>query len=177
MNHVHCKASEKAVLQHFANLRKMMIKHHEIDNLAEFVMHALCAGPCLHIDKAVYFVNNPDFKILRGVTGYHQKEQNHLLQNSWDNQEDFVQSMHNSKFNQKVKGAQHDHFYKGDISEKRVVQKLVDDFEFEQPVHHVFDVKYANHGLLIYQLSDNGHKHNQDYFIDSLYYLGFCPVI
>lgn len=176
MNSGHCQASEKAMLQHLGNLRKMIVCHHQLDNLADFVMHALCSGPCLHIDKAAYFVNNPDFKILKGLVGYNQKDAHALLQDRWQEQEKFNNGMKNSLFHQKVRATEQEHFEKGTKSELYAVAKLADKLEIANPQYYIWDTKHENHGLIIYQPLLEHVNHPQEHFLDSLYYLSFCPV-
>lgn len=169
-----CQVSEGKLLQHLGNLRKMIVHNHELENLSEFVLHELCAGPCLNINKAAYFVNNPDFKILRGVTGYSKQESQ--VYDAWNNQKQFAETMQNSTFNQKVRSCSQGNFDKGDRSEKYIMDKLADQLEIENPEYHVWNLKHANHGLLIYDPSKDDINHLQEHLFDSLHYLGFCPV-
>lgn len=169
-----CQAPEGKLLQHLGNLRKMIVHNHELENLSEFVLHDLCNGPCCNLNKAAYFINNPDFKILKGVAGYHQKELK--LSDSWNNQKQFIASMKNSAFNQKVRNRLQENFERGQISEQYLVRKLADYLEIENPAYHIWDLKHANHGLLIYEPLQEQAAHVQNHLHDSLYYLSFCPV-
>jgi hypothetical protein len=169
-----CQASEGKLLQHLGNLRKMIVHNHELENLSEFVLYDLCNGPCCNVTKAAYFINNPDFNILKGVAGYHKKELH--VSNSWNEQKQFIGSMRNSLFNQKVRNRLQESFAKGEISEQYLVRKLADFLEIENPGYHVWDLKHANHGLLIYESLQNQQAHVQEHLHDSLYYLSFCPV-
>lgn len=166
-----CQVPERKLLQHLGNLRKMIVHNHELENLSEFVLHELCSGPCLHINKAAYFINNPDFKVLRGVTGYHKQASQIYVQDAWNNQKQFVASMKDSSFNQKVRSNVLENFEQGRKSEKYSVEKLADQLEITNPAYHVWNLKHANQGLLIYDA-----QHMQDHLLESLYYLSFCPV-
>ena len=176
MENKSCKVSEGQLLQHLGNLRKMIVHNHELENLSEFVLHDLCSGPCLNVGKAAYFINNPDFKALRGITGYDQHEPQAQLHDTWNNQKQFIASMKDSSFNQKVRRSSQESFEKGKNSEKYMVQKLADKLEIENPAYHVWNLKHANHGLLIYEPTIHDAHHDQEHLLDSLYYLGFCPV-
>ncbi len=165
---------DQHILQHLDALRKNIVRHHNLTNLSEFVLHDLCTGPCFSVNKAAYFVNNPDFKFLRGIAGYVSDESS-LVSNPWENQKDFISFMQSSKFNQKVRSSHHDYFDEiSDINEG-LIRKFADDLEIEKPAYHVWNLKHDNHGLLIYEsIADEelqAHQH-----IDSLYYLGFCPI-
>lgn len=176
MENKNCKVPEGQLLQHLGNLRKMIVHNHELENLSEFVLHELCSGPCFNINKAAYFINNPDFNALRGITGYHKQEPQGHLHDTWNNQKQFVISMKNSAFNQKVRGSLQTSFEKGQKSEKYMVQKLADQLEIKDPAYHVWNLKHANHGLLIYEPTVQDIRHAQEHLLDSLYYLSFCPV-
>ncbi|MBV8661029.1 MAG: hypothetical protein JO129_02705 [Candidatus Dependentiae bacterium] len=171
-----CQIPEAKLLQHLGNLRKMIVHNYELENLSEFVLHDLCSGPCFHVDKAAYFINNPDFKMLRGIAGYSKQEPHAQLHDTWNNQKQFITSMKDSAFNQKVRNNLHESFEKGKNSEKYMVQKLADQLEIENPAYHVWNLKHANHGLLIYDPLKHDIEHAQKHLFDSLYYLGFCPV-
>lgn len=175
MENKSCQAQEGKLLQHLGNLRKMIVHNHELENLSDFVLHDICTGPVFNINKAAYFINNPDFNMLRGVTGYHKQEQQSSLHDRWNNQKQFITSMKSSIFNQKVRNKLQESFEKGQISEQYMVRKLADYLEIENPAYHIWDLKHANHGLLIYEPS-LPLNHKQDYLLDSLYYLSFCPV-
>lgn len=170
------RALEVAVLQHLSNLRKMMVHHHELENLSEFVLHDLCAGPCFHVDKAAYFVNNPDFKMLRGITGYSRQEPHAQLQDAWSNQKQFISSMKDSSFNQKVRNNFYESFDRGADSEKYIVQKIADELEIANPAYHIWSLKHSNHGLLVYEPALHEEHVMHDHHLDALYYLSFCPV-
>ncbi len=168
--------SQAALLQHLGNLRKMIVHNHELENLSEFVLHDLCTGPCLHVDKAAYFINNPDFKMLHGITGYDKQESHAQLHDVWNNQKQFIAAMKDSNFNQKVRAHRYENFDKDKKSEKYMVEKLADQLEIANPAYHVWNLKHDNHGLLIYDgaAQESSHVHNNH--LDSLYYLSFCPV-
>jgi len=166
-------ATDQHILQHLHTLRKNIVRHHNLTNLSEFVLHDLCTGPCFHVNKAAYFINNPDFKFLRGVAGYSEHE-SCPLSNVWDNQKDFISFMQSSKFNQKVRTSHHDYFDTTSDINDELIKRFADELEIEKPAYHVWDLKHDNHGLLIYESMPDkqvAHEH-----IDSLYYLGFCPI-
>lgn len=176
MNNKSCQTPQEELLTHFGNLRKMMVHNHELENLSEFVLHQLCTGPCFQIEKAAYFVNNPDFKLLRGVTGYSKNDGHNQLHDTWNNQKQFIAAMKDSSFNQKVRSSLQENFEKGKSSEKDMVQRLADQLEIENPLYHVWNLKYANHGLLIYKPLLHDVSHQQEHLLNSLYYLSFCPI-
>jgi len=167
---------ELELLQHLTHLRKMIVHHHDLENISDFVLHDLCSGPCFDVNKAAYFINNPDFRMLRGITGYNKEEEHVRLHDRWNNQKEFIASIKNSNFNNLVRSKSHDHFEKSTPSQEYAVQKLADDLEIKNPAYHVWNLKHANQGLLIYEAKDDDAHHAQSHVRDALYYLSFCPV-
>lgn len=172
-----CQISQEKLLQHFGNIRKMMIHNHELDNLSEFVLHDLCTGPCFQVNKAAYFINNPDFDLVRGISGYYQQEPNVQVNDIWNNQKQFIAGMQGSTFNKKVRSHNlQGSFERGKNSEKYIIDKLADQLEINNPAYHIWNLKHANHGLLIYEPVVTDVQEVQDHLLDSFYYLGFCPI-
>lgn len=177
MENQNCQIPEGMVLQHLGKLRKMIVHHHDVENLSEFVLHELCKGPCFQVNKAAYFINNPDFNLLHGVAGYDHQESNAFVDDVWNNQQKFTTTMQTSSFNQKVrKHNKLQAFTLGHASEKYMADQLAEQLEIVKPAYHVWNLKHDNHGLLIYEPSTHHVKHTQDHLLDALYYLSFCPV-
>ncbi|AXK60138.1 hypothetical protein [Candidatus Chromulinivorax destructor] len=170
------ETKETKLLKHLGNLRKMIVNHHDLDNLSEFVLHDLCGQSCFNLNKAAYFINNPDFRCLQGVSGYHEQDVKNLAGNAWDNKKLFMAHMQNSPFNQKVRSNSTVNFEKGKASEKYMADKLADELEINNPLYVTWDLKHANHGLLIYEAPEQEIIHVKDHLFDALYYLSFCPV-
>lgn len=171
------ETKEAKLLKHLGNLRKMIVTNHDLDNLSEFVLHDLCTQSCFNLNKAAFFVNNPDFNLLQGVSGYHEKELQGLSGNSWGNQKLFMSHMQNSPFNQKVRNNCTTNFEKGKASsEKYMADKLADELEINNPSYFTWDLKHANHGLLVYEAPQVEAVHVKEHLFDSLYYLSFCPL-
>ena len=170
------ETKEGKLLKHLGNLRKMIVSNHELDNLSEFVLHDLCTQSCFNLNKAAYFINNPDFRCLQGISGYHDKDLQGIVGNSWNNPKLFMSQMQNSPFNQKVRNNCTTNFEKGKASEKYMADKLADELEIKNPLYITWDLKHANNGLFIYEAPEQEVSHVREHLFDSLYYFGFCPV-
>lgn len=163
--------SEKNLLYHVGALPKLMLGNHMRDDLASFVLHELCSKKGFGLGKAAFFINNPDFKLLKGVTGYHEPEAYNGI--SWENHEDFVKHMQQANFHTKVRAHQGTHL--GENSGGLSLNQLQDTFEFEQLGAHVWDLKHDNQGIFLFEKQDCG-KIVDDHLADFVQYLGFCPV-
>ena len=153
-----------------------MVDNHDLDNLSEFVLHDICTQSDFNLNKAAYFVNNPDFRCLQGISGYYDKDLQGLSGNSWNNQKQFISHMQNSPFNQQVRNNCKTHFEKGKASEQYMAQKLADELEINNPLYVTWDLKYANNGLFIYEAPKQEDLYIKEHLFDSLYHLSFCPT-
>src|SRR5438445_11567888 len=83
-------------------LPRKMLQLHGLDNVTDFVLHELCSKDCFNMPKAAYFVDNPAFNCLKGVVGIAGTELQGV-ENIWANPDQFVQTVAQSPFNQKVR--------------------------------------------------------------------------
>lgn len=172
-----CQVSQEKMLHYLTHLRKMIVKHHELDNLSDFVLHDLCTGPCFQVNKAAYFVNNPDFNLVRGITGYDHHGLQKSVEDIWTYKDEFTLHMQDSSFNKKVRANRIEgSFELGKQSEKYMVDKLADYLEIDNPSYHVWNLKHSNHGLVIYESGQDDFEHAKNHALDSFYYLSFCHM-
>lgn len=169
------QSKESTLLHRLGGFSKNIASNHHLENLSEFVLHDLCSGDLFNIPTAAYLVNNPDFSCMKGVAGYKQSE-SFKKGNNWDLPKDFTSHMKQSEFNQKVRMV-YDKAVKidGNGSEKSKMHELADQFEIENPSFHVWNMKYDNQGLLIFQKPediDMQHEH----MIHFVPMLAFCSV-
>ena len=152
-----------------------VIDNHHLENLSEFVLHDLCSDGLLNIGKAAYLVNNPDFLCMKGIAGWDKQELFNKGINC-DNQKDFTSHMRQSSFNKKVREINDLHAsMRSSTLDNHQITKLADQLEIEKPFCHVWHMKHANQGILIFE------KNNQDqelfehlpYFVSML---SFCPI-
>lgn len=167
--------AEKELLRQLGTLSKMMVQHHATNNLAQLVLHDLCSSS-FNIDKAAYFVNNPDFKCLKGVAGYEKKDAYLPKRTIWEEEEDFTSHMDRAQFNNQVRAYVTIHFEPTSMQPAHpVAYELAQKLSMKNPQHHVWTLKHDNQGLLVYELNGQApavHEHLPDY----LHYLGFCQI-
>src|SRR5207253_3050442 len=83
-------------------LPRKILQLHGLENVTDFVLHALCSNDCFNIPKAAYFVENPAFNCLKGVVGVSTAELQGV-DNIWTSPDQFMQMIAQSSFNQKVR--------------------------------------------------------------------------
>lgn len=166
---------EKELLARFGGFSKNMVKHHQLENLSEFVIHDLCSQDLFNINKAAYLVNNPDFKCLKGVAGYHQPE-SFRKDNSWQSHKAFTSHMKDSAFNNTVRSVSDRSLIMNDNRpEAVIIQDLVHRFDMRDPIYHTWDMKYDNQGIFIFERPEHSDI-VEDHLLNFLQILSFCSV-
>ena len=170
-NHIH----EGALLNQLGQVSRNLIGNHHLENLSEFFLHELCSRQMFDISKAAYLVNNPDFVCLKGVAGY-DKNKSFVSGNNWHLPKDFTQHMKESDFNNKVRALyQRSLQLDGLVVDQKELHRLADYFEIENPVYQLWNMKHANHGLLIFQKpTEENLKH--EYLMHFTPMFSFCSV-
>jgi hypothetical protein len=162
---------EKKLLYHLGSLPKLMLNHHMREDLIVFILHELCSENGFGLGKAAYFINNPDFKCLKGIAGHHSIEAYKGL--SSQDHESFSKHMSQAQFHNQVRSHQDNHIL--NISDKTSFNALQDRFEFEQLGSHVWNLKHNNQAIFLFE-KQNYDKIVDDHLFDFVQYLGFCPV-
>jgi len=166
---------EKELLARFGGFSKNMAKHHQLENLSEFIVHDLCSQDLFNINKAAYLVNNHDFKCLKGVAGYHHPEA-FRKDNSWQSQNDFTLHMKDAAFNNAVRSIEdRSIIIEDDRVEKNKIEDLMLKFQMKDPVFHVWDMKYDNQGIFIFERPEQSDI-VEDHLLNFLHVLSFCSV-
>lgn len=163
------------LLKKLSLLPRKIVQAHGTENVPEFVLHDLCNKNCFNLNKAAYFVDNPDFDWLKGVAGFSQAESFDDSNDIWSNRESFSQHMKDSSFNQQVRNLSLQSIKHGPSQVVDVVQKIALVLGLENPGYSSWSLKHDNHGLLVFEKPDQVFASEQD-MENGLYLLGFCPV-
>lgn len=146
------------------------------DNITELVMHELCNEYCFNLEKAAYLIDNPDFDCLKGIAGFARSEAYSAGQNIWDDPKKFTQHVQAASFNNKVRSYYRNSFTKQGESEEVVAKYIAKDLGLEEYGYLSWHMKHDNHGLFIYQKACADDTCADDYILDGLSLLGFCPI-
>lgn len=164
------------LLDRLGGVSSNIVHNHHLENLSEFVLYDLCSEDLFRVVKAAYLVNNPDFACMKGVAGYN-KHDNFSKGYSWQHPKDFTSHMRQSLFNQKVRQINDMNVAPGIInpSDKKYLHTLSDHLEIENPEFHLWNMKYDNQGILIFEKEDKNDQIFQHLpHFASMF--SFCPV-
>jgi hypothetical protein len=157
-------------------LPQKILSLHHMDNVTEFVLHELCSEHCLDIEKAAYFVDNPDFDCFRGIAGYAKDERYTNGESHWHTPDSFSDHMRTCLFNQKIRGISRGSFSRCSQDEQAVVDTIGKELGFKNPLCLKWNLKHNNNGILIINRSPARERELEDYLLKGLYLLGFCPI-
>ena len=140
--------SHAHVVDNLRRLPRKMLNLHGLDNVTEFVLHELCGKNCFNLQKAAYFIDNPDFNCLKGVVGVSSAEL-HDIEDIWTSPDAFTQQMVESPFNKQVRAfLAESHKRNGEPYEK-TAQAIAHELGLNNYGFYSWDMKHNNHGFLV----------------------------
>lgn len=164
------------VLECLNSLPRKIMAAHELENVSAFVLHDMCNERCFNMARAAYFVENPDFKCLKGIAGFCRDESCQKFESIWGDPALFSRFMLESAFNQKVRSILVDHNANPEPLPIYITQQLVPILGFQHPVWRTWGLKHYNQGLIVYDQTDERDELLEQYLENGLHMLGFCAV-
>jgi hypothetical protein len=177
MKHIVTEVEErkKRLADAISFMPRKILQLHGRDNVAEFVLHELGKKDNFNLARAAYIIDNPDFNCMKGVAGFSNQEVYSGSHEIWSEPEEFTRHMANSAFNNKVRGYATPSCKKKGCNDEQTVEQVSLDLGFSHPKWYSWDMKYDNHGLLVYEKAEED-SCDCDYLLDGLCLIGFCPV-
>lgn len=154
-------------------------KYHEVDGLADIVLHELCHDECFGLKKATYLIDNPDFNHLLGVSGFCDQDCCHHKHDMWMNPYTFKDDMKKAQFYNDVKNFLKDSLKKRDIdlANSKDITDLGKILGMKKPEFFSWDMKHGNHGLLIFERSNKPIDDWRSNLLSNFSaLLGFCGI-
>ncbi len=164
------------MLHHLSCLPRKIVQLHGHENVTEFVIHELCHEQCFNLEKAAYFVDNPDFDCLKGVVGYWRAQAYDPGADIWQNPDTFTVHMQSSPFNQKVRGMVRASIRAHGGSDQDIVNAVATDLEIKDPGYSCWNMKNDNHGIFVYEKSGCQGLCSDEDIANGLSLLSLCPV-
>ena len=148
---------DRCLVDLVTGLPRKILRYHNVDGLAQMVLHELGHDGGFGFQRATYLIDNPDFDHLRGVAGYSHQECKYHKDNIWDNPDCFRQDMEQAEFHNNVRSILNNSFKRNDINldDADDVRELGSQLGMEEPSFFSWDMKHGNHGLFIYEKDDN----------------------
>jgi hypothetical protein len=166
---------QKNILERLSMLPRKILSLHGHDHVAEMVLYELCNENCFNIDKAAYFIDNPDFDYLKGIAGHCRSEIMPPDTDIWQGPKELTESA----FSKKVRTLMHESSYKRKKNEQDTVGHIAQELDLSCHGFYAWPMKHDNHGIFIYERSHAGDENAQaqDKFLpEGVVLLSFCPV-
>jgi len=171
-----CLQRQHEVLRCLSNLPRMILLVSERNNVPEFVLHELCHPTCFNLSKAAFLVDNPDFDCMRGIVGLSRDEIDTLDSSVWESPDDFSLQMELSPFNQKVREVERSSSKRNGHSQKELIEVVADQLDLNQPSACYWNMKHDNHGILIFERAALEDQSLDEFLINGVSILSFCPI-
>lgn len=150
----------------------LALKDHETSH--SLVLFELCSDRCFKLEKAAYFVDNPDFDCSRGVAGFFVQEQPKNMADIWTDPELFSQQVKRSAFYQKVRTMQHASITKNNASV--IINAFARELGIAEPRTYIFPLRHDNFGVLVIEQRGFDAEDLHDFVEEGASLLGFCPL-
>jgi hypothetical protein len=168
-------AGEHAILSHLNHIAPHMLRLKDQHNLTEFVLHELCSDRGFQIDKAAYFIDNPDFNCLRGIAGFSRQDEYKTSCSIWENPHEFSSHMGQASFNQKVRGIARESVRKSCTDDAQIVKQMAQELGFSSCNYYSWDMKHDNHAIVLFE-SPKACDISDVYVKNGMALLSFCPL-
>lgn len=167
--------NEHSLLHHLNHMVPKMLQLKNQGHLPEFVLHELCGDRCFKLEKAAYFVDNPDFDCLKGVAGYFRNEGYPETSSIWEKPEEFSVHMGKASFNQQIKNFNRTSIRKDKVDDAELVKEMAKQFSFKNYNFYSWDMKHDNHGIFLFESPQDSHLVD-GYLKNGATLLSFCPL-
>ncbi len=164
------------VLKCLSKLPRMILLVSERNNVPEFVLHELCHPACFDLVKAAFLVDNPDFDCVHGIAGLARDEMDVTDSDIWDYPDDFSMQMQLSPFNQKVREVERASLQRNGGEQNELIADVANLLGLEQPSACYWNMKHDNHGILIFERAAFDDHGIDEYLINGVSMLSFCPI-
>lgn len=166
-----------AIYECLSYLPEKMILLHGVKSLPEFLLHELAGESVFNLDKAAYFVDNPDFDTFKGIAGYNKSERCTDCPNIWNQPDLFIDYMSKTNFNNKVRDISGNSIKRSGKNEKDFVSEVADRLEMANPHVYTWNMKHDNHGILLVEHTEmNKDLDLHDDIRRGACFLGLCPI-
>ncbi len=158
------------------SIPRKILHHHEVEGLPQIILHELADK--LNLKRASYLIDNPDFDCLKGVAGFCCNQKNTPDHDAWHDPHNFKKHIEQAEFNADMQKFLHASVKKkiGDYANKEDLIALGKNFGMENPQVYTWNMRHGNHGILIFETSDNHASVNNDLIDHATALLGLCPL-
>jgi hypothetical protein len=146
-----------------------ILKNYHLESLSQMVLHELGHQGCFGFNKAVYFIDNPDFDHLIGVAGFCKADCKHHKNDMWSNPDSFSGDMKCANFNNDIRKIA----LKCNSFDLRELGKSAG---MKNPEFFRWDMKHGNHGILMFEQGKELSSWNKNLLMNAAALLSLCGI-
>lgn len=144
-------SADQALLSMLLDLPNKILNHHEVEGLAQLILHDVSHNQHFGFKRASYMIDNPEFDCLRGVAGFVNDECRHHHEDLWTNPHAFVHDMREAEFHNRLIQMASKSIKRSakDSNHLDIVRNVAYDLGMSNPWVYAQDLRHGNHGILI----------------------------
>jgi hypothetical protein len=142
------------MVQSILQLPHKILRHHDVNDLPQLLLHELSHDSNFGLHKAAYLVDNPEFDCLKGIAGFSKDECALHRENMWDSPHDFGNDMRDAGFYNTLKYFVQDTSVKRrevDIHNPEDLKDLGKRLGLANPSFLTWNMRHGNHGILLFE--------------------------
>lgn len=155
-------SSEQDLLTMLLDLPNKILMYHEVQGLAQLILHDVGHDQHFGFKRATYLVDNPEFDCLKGVAGFVNHECQHHHHDLWADPHRFIHDMREAEFHNKLLQLVRKSIKRG-TNHIDAARGVAHDLGMVNPMVYAQDLRHGNHGILIVEegvkrLDDDDHE-------------------
>jgi hypothetical protein len=163
-------------IDHLLGLPRKILHHHDVEGLAQLVLHELGHDESLGLSKAGYLIDNPDFGCMRGVAGYSSDECAYHQHDMWHTPQTFSHDMQEAPFHKRLAQFSYTSLQRlrNDEIDEDDVHALAQALGMSNPSLVVWRMKHGNNGLLLFEHDAHQAAHHKEIIQNVAPILSLC---
>lgn len=151
MRNVEPGSGDQQLLMMLLDLPNKILSHHEVDGLAQLILHDVSHDRHFGFKRASYLIDNPEFDCLRGVAGFINDECKHHHEDLWLEPHNFKRDMREAVFHNQLLQMAAKSIKKGSSvgNHTEAIRNVAFDLGMINPWVYAQDLRHGNHGILI----------------------------
>ncbi|MFH0898770.1 MAG: hypothetical protein V1855_04275 [bacterium] len=166
-------------LRTLLRMPRKILENHEVDGLAQMVLHELGQKENLDLKRAFFLVSSPDFNYLKGVAGFCGNESSHCCKGMWEDTQMFYGHVQNTAFYADMKKLlQQERYHQdGALQKEEYLEDVGSILGMKSPQIHSWNLRNGNKGIFIFEEGSKKMCSTDKDILDHITaLLGLCPL-
>lgn len=179
MKHDHTSAEHTIVLTCLSQLPKKIVQliclnENHVHHVHELILREFSLPRCFNLERAAFFVDNPEFNCFKGVAGVSQQEKECCcdIDDVWGKPDYYGEQLRKSPFNCKVKGMESSSIVNSG-KEHECLETIAHDLQMKHSDYCKWPMRHGNYGFLLFE---NNGQDKRALLDESVYLFSLCPL-